>query len=318
MKTPSGLLLWLCLAASLVLASPVGGAERVVVGMSTKGLYEFPTEVARKRSFYQDEGLDLIKVTMKPNLIIGALLAGEIDYSMVWGATLRAAVAGMPVRVFLGMYAKPLHMLIARPQFKKVEDLKGAKIAVSSVGSTPDVLLRATLRHFGINPEKDVQILSVGGSSTRLAALSAGSVDATPLDLAYVGKAERLGLSTLIYLGDVLDLPLSGIGTSTKKIRENPEQIRRLTRGTLKAIQYIRDNRADSLQMMVDYLQLPAGDAGKIYDFSVRSLSATGRFPDQSLITDVNLAKQSLKIDRDIPLSDVVNWSFVQEPKQSR
>lgn len=310
--------MWLCLLASLALASPVAGAERVVVGMSTMGLYEFPTEVARKKGFYQEEGLDLIKVTMRTNLIIGALLAGEVDYSMVWGTTLRAAVVGMPIRVFIGMYAKPLHMLVARPKFKKVEDLKGARIAISSFGSTPDVLLRATLRHFGINPEKDVQILSVGGSSTRLAALSAGSVDASPLDLAYVGKAERLGLSTLIYLGDVLDLPLSGIGTSTKKIRENPEQIRRLVRGTLKAMQYIRDNRADSLRMMVDYLKLPEGDAGKIYDFSVRSLSATGRFPDQSLITDVNLAKQSLKIDRDVPLSEVVDWSFVEAAKQSR
>ena len=318
MKTGSNPWVWLCLLAFLRPASPVAGAERVVVGMSTRGLYEFPTEVAQKKGLYQNEGLDLIKVTMKPNLIISALLAGEIDYSMVWGATLRAAVAGMPVRVFLGMYAKPLHMLIARPQFKKVEDLKGAKIAISSVGSTPDVLLRATLSHFGINPEKDVQILSVGGSSTRLAALSSGSVDASPLDLAYVGKAERLGLKPLIYLGDVLDLPLSGIGTSTKKIRENPEQIRRLVRGTLKAMQYIRDNRADSLRMTIDYLQLPAGDAGKIYDFSVRSLSATGRFPDQSLITDINLAKQSLKIERDVPLSEVVDWSFVQEPKHSR
>jgi len=282
------------------------------------GLYEFPTEVARKKGFYQEEGLDLIKVSMRTNLIISALLAGEVDYSMVWGATLRAAVVGMPVRVFIGMYAKPLHMLVARPEFKKVEDLKGARIAVSSFGSTPDVLLRATLRHFGINPEKDVQILSVGGSSTRLAALTAGSVDATPLDLAYVGKAERLGLSTVIYLGDVLDLPLSGIGTSTKKIRENPEQIRRLVRGTLKAMQYIRDNRADSLRMMVDYLKVPAGDAGKIYDFSIRSLSANGRFLDQNLITDINLARQSLKIDRDVPLSEVVDWGFVEAAKQSR
>ncbi len=309
--------MWLCLLVFLTLALPVARAERVVVGMSTVGLYEFPTEVARKKGFYQEAGLDLIKVTMRTDLIIGALLAGEVDYSMVWGATLRAAVVGMPIRVFIGMYAKPLHVLIARPGFKKVEDLKGGKIAISSVGSTPDVLLRATLRHFGINPDKEVQILSMGGSSTRLAALTAGTVDATPLDLAYVGKAERVGLSSVIYLGDVLDLPLSGIGTSTKKIRENPEQIHRLVRGTLKAMHYIRDNRVDSLRMMVDYLKVPAGDAGKIYDFSIRSLSANGRFPDQNLITDINLARQSLKIDRAVLLSEVVDWSFVEAAKQS-
>ena len=76
MKIGSNPWVWLCLLVFLTLALPVARAERVVVGMSTVGLYEFPTEVARKGGFYQQEGLDLIKVTMRTDLIIGALLAG--------------------------------------------------------------------------------------------------------------------------------------------------------------------------------------------------------------------------------------------------
>ncbi|MBI4522328.1 MAG: ABC transporter substrate-binding protein [Deltaproteobacteria bacterium] len=293
-------------------------AERVIVGMSTVGLYEFPTEVARRKGFYEEEGLEVQKVSMKPDLIIKAAVAGDIDYSMVWGATLRAAVAGMPVRVVIGMYGKPLHMLISRPEIKRVEDLKGKKIAISSFGSTPDVLLRAALKHYGLNPEKDVQILSVGGSSTRLAAIAAGAVEATPLDLAYVGKAERLGLKTLAYLGDVLSLPLSGIGASQKKIRDNPNQIRRLVRGTLRGMQFIRDNRNEAVKMMVAYLKLTDEDARKIFEFTIRSLSVNGQFPDETLRADIDLAKQALKIDKEVPLSQVVDWSFVREAKQTR
>lgn len=293
-------------------------AEQIVVGMSTVGLYEFPSEVARRKGFYKDEGLEVVKVAMKTDLTIKAVVTGDTDYSMVWGATLRAAVAGMPVRLILGMYGKPLHMLVGRPEIKKVEDLKGKKIAISSFGSTPDVLLRVTLRHFGLNPEKDVNILSIGGSATRIAALASGTVDATPLDLAYVGKAERMGLNSIVYLGDVLPLPLSGMGTSLKKIRENPDQIRRLVRATVKGMQFIRGNRAEAIQLMVDYLKLTDADAQKIYDFSIRSLSSDGRFPDESLTKDIELTKQILKIEKEIPLAQVVDWSFVQESRQKR
>jgi len=294
----------------LILPDPLR-AERIIAGMSSIGLYEFPTEVAREKGFYAEEGLELVKVSMRTDLVTKALLAGDLDYSFMWGSTLRAAVAGMPVRGVMGMYGKPLHMLVGRPGLKRVEDLKGKKIAVSAFGSTPDVLLRATLRHFGLNPEKDVQILSVGGSGIRLAALAAGSVDATPLDLAYVGKSERMGLSTIIYLGDVLNLPLSGVGTSDKKIRENPDQIRRLARATLKAMQFIREKRKEAIRLMVDYLKLTGEDADRIYDFSLRSLSPDGHFSEESLLTDISQARQALKIEKEVPLSQVVDWSFI-------
>ena len=61
-----------------------------------------------------------------------------------------------------------------------------------------------------MNPDKDVIVLAVGGSGDRLAALAAGTVDATPLDVAYIQRTEKLGFTNLLYLGDVVNLCLEG------------------------------------------------------------------------------------------------------------
>ena len=69
-------------------------------------------------------------------------------------------------------------------------------------------------------------MLALGGSGDRLAALAAGIVDATPLDVAYIQRTEKLGFNNLLYLGDVVaNLRLGGFGVNTDKIQRNPEQI---------------------------------------------------------------------------------------------
>ena len=107
-----------------------------------------------------------------------------------------------------------------------------------------------------MNADKDILTLAIGGSGERLAALTAGTIDATPLDVAYVEKAEKLGLVSVLYLGDVVNLRLGGFGVSMDKTRKNPSQIVRMIRATLKAVRFLKDNRPESLAIMRDYLNV--------------------------------------------------------------
>ena len=90
-------------------------AEVVNIGISTVGLYELPTEISKRKGFYQEEGLEVRKVVVRTPLHVAALLAGELDYSTVTGIILSASVQGMPLKTVMGWFDKPLHMLIARP-----------------------------------------------------------------------------------------------------------------------------------------------------------------------------------------------------------
>src|SRR5713226_2423045 len=209
-NTIVGLLLTLALFSNQDPSATLA-AERVMIATPSRGLFEFPVVVAIRKGYYKDEGLDADKIQMKPAVAVKALITGDVDYLLAWGSAVRAAVTGVPIKAVAGMAARPMHVLIARPEIKSANDLKGKTIGVDSVAGTVDYLSRVAVRHFGFEPEKDVKIIVTGESPTRLAALRAGSIDATPIDVAFAMKAEDEGFRRLIYLGDIIELPLSGI-----------------------------------------------------------------------------------------------------------
>ena len=239
------------------------------------GLYELPTEISKRRGFYQEEGLDARKIVVRTPLHVAALLAGELDYSTVTGIILSASVQGMPLKSVMGWFDNPLHMLIARPNIKKLTDLKDKRVAVSTYGSIPHVMLREALAGAGMNPEKDITILALGGSGDRIAALAAGIVDATPLDVAYIQRTEKLGYNNLLYLGDVVNLRLGGLAVNTNKIQRHPEQITRVVRATLKGVRFMKTNKPETLAIMRDYLKISGDYVEKIYQFALKSLTRT-------------------------------------------
>src|SRR5262245_16591880 len=234
----------------LALTAPASShAEVVYIGISTPGLYELPTEIAQRKGFYRDEGLEVRKVVVRTNLQVAALIAGELDYSTVSGIIARASIPGLPVSGVMGWFDRSLPILLAKPGLNRLPEFKGRKIGVSSLASAPHIALREALAQAGMNPDRDVTALAIGGSGERLAALVAGTVDATPLDVAYVEKAEKLGLLSVIYFGDVVHTRLGGFGVSLDKIRKNPSQIVRVVRATLKGVRFIRDNKPETLSI---------------------------------------------------------------------
>lgn len=301
------------LTAIVFIPSANARSEVVHIGISTPGLYEIPTEIALRKGFYKEENLDVRKVVMRTNLQVPALMSNELDYSTVSGLIARASIQGLPVKGVMGWFDRPLHILIARPGFKKLTDFKGRKIGVSGLGSAPHIILREALSQAGMNPDRDVTTLAVGGSGDRLAALVAGTVDATPLDVAYVERAEKLGLVSILYFGDVVHTRLGGFGVSMEKIRKNPAQIVRVIRASLKGVRFIKDNKTETLSIMRDYLKVSAEGAAKIHDFSMRSLNYDGGVAKDTLDTEIRLAREQLKISEEISEDKIMDWRFLKE-----
>jgi NitT/TauT family transport system substrate-binding protein len=296
-----------------LLVGDAPAAERVTIATPSRGLFEFPVVVAMRKGFYKDEGIDVDKVQMQPALGVKALISGDVDYLLAWGSALRAAVTGVPVKAVVGIAGRPLHVLIARPEIKTPKDLKGRVIGVDSIAGTVDYLARVAVRHFGLEPERDVQIIVTGESPTRLAALHSGAIDATPIDVAFAVKAEDEGFRRLVYLGDLIELPLSGIAVTDQKLQSHREQVRKVVRATMRGTRYFKQNRNDTVQMLADYLRITPMQAAKAYDTSVNSFSNDGMISDKGVQLDVQLTKERLKLTKEIPLSQLVDWSLVKE-----
>jgi NitT/TauT family transport system substrate-binding protein len=288
-------------------------AEVVTLGISTVGLYELPTEIAKRKGFYQEEGLEVRKIAIRTGIQVAALLAGELDYSTVSGIVSSASIQGLPLKTVMGWLDKPLHMLIARPGIKTLADLKGKRIAVSGLNSVPHVAVREALIQAGMNPDKDVTFLALGGSSERVTALAAGSADASPVDLAYIQKTEQMGFVDLLYLGDAVNIRLGGLGVTQDKIQKNPEQITRMIRATLKGVRFMRPNKAETLAIMRDYLKISGDSVEKIYQYALRSLNEDGLVAKKTVDTEIRIAREQFKIKEDIPESKIFDWRFMKE-----
>jgi len=288
-------------------------AERVVIGTPSRGLFEFPVVVAMRKGFYRGEGLDVDKVQMQPAVAVKALMSGDIDYLLAWGSAVRAAVTGIPIKAVAGMASRPLHVLMVRPEIKTAKDLRGKTIGVDSVAGTVDYLSRLAVRHFGMEPNRDVTIIVTGESPTRLAALRSGSVDATAIDVAFAVKAEEEGFKRFLYLGDIIEMPLSGITVMEKKIHTQREQVKKMIRATLRGTRFMKQNRAEAVQMLSDYLRITPVQAAKAYDTSINSFTDDGIISDNGVNVDVQLTKERLKMTKEVPLSQLVDWSLVKE-----
>ena len=290
-------------------------AERIAIATPSRGLFEFPVVVAMRKGFFKSEGLDVDKIQMQPAIGVKALISGDVDYLLAWGSALRAAVTGVPIKAVVGLASRPLHVLIARPEIKTPKDLKGKIIGVDSVAGTVDYLSRVAVRHFGFEPEKDVKIIVTGESPTRLAALRAGSIDATPIDVAFAVKAEDEGFRRLVYLGDLIELPLSGIAVTDQKLQTQREQVKRVVRASVRGSRFMKQNRAETIQMLSDYLKITPAQSARAYDASINSFTDDGMISDKGVLLDVQLTKERLKLTKDIPLSQLVDWSLVKEIK---
>jgi hypothetical protein len=122
---------------------------------------------------------------------MAALLTGDLDYYSVVAVGVRAATQGLPIRLVACYLPTPPNVLVARPEFKSVKELKGKTIAVSVFGNPPHVVGQMILRHYGLDPEKEVKFVAAGqGNESRLARMNQGLVEAAvvspPFD--FVGK----------------------------------------------------------------------------------------------------------------------------------
>ena len=293
-------------------------AERITIATPSRGLFEFPVVVAMRKGFFKEEGIDVDKVQMQPALGVKALMSGDVDYLLAWGSALRAAVTGVPIKAVVGFAGRPLHVLIARPEIKTPKDLRGKIIGVDSVAGTVDYLSRVAVRHFGMEPDRDVTIIVTGESPTRLAALHAGSIHATPIDVAFAVKAEDEGFRRLVYLGDLIELPLSGMAVMDAKLQKQREQVKRVARAGVRGARFMKQNRAETVQMLADYLRITPAQSARAYDASINSFTDDGIISDKGVQLDVQLTKERLKLTKDIPLSQLVDWSLVQEIKAER
>jgi NitT/TauT family transport system substrate-binding protein len=291
-------------------------ADKVRMSISAVDVSFLTAGLALKRGIFRDEGLDLELIRMNANVSITALATGDIDYTMVFSSVVRGALRGMPMRVVASFMDSSTHLLIARPEFKTIRDLKGKTLAVSTYGATSDVAARMMMKQGGLDPEKELKIIPLGGERSRYAALKEGIVDVAVLSPPTDTEAQRSGLRVLSRFFEHFKLPFTGVGTNLKKLKEKPDEVKRMVRAMLKANRYIRANRDGTIQTMMEWVKVDRESAAATYDATMKIFSEDGSISESGLKLVVDQGREAMKIDRPVALSEVADFSIIREAQK--
>jgi len=304
----------LLLLLSFLKADSAAALERVVISHSVRGgLSIGPLLYGIERGFYRAEGIDLIYVSIRADLGIKAMLAGEVDYIYSTGTALRAAVRGAPVKALSFDFFKVFHSLMARPEIKSAVDLRGKKVAVGSFGATGDLAARVSLRAIGLDPVKDVTILALGADAIRYAALQSGVVQAANMPLPWNVRMKREGYSELFYAGKVFHQPLTGLTTTAEKIAKNPDQIRRTLRAFARSSRALKEEKKEFLAFVEKKFSLAPDVAEEAYGYLIDALSQDGFVEEAMLQKTLDDERKLAGVSKPISASEVVDYRFLRD-----
>jgi len=302
----------LCVGASQTLSAQDG---QITVGLTTRtGTTGLPFVIAEEKGFFKSEGLNAIVVIMQNQVVVNGVVTRHVDYGGTFSNFVGAALSGLPVRIVMSVMDGSDHYLVTAPGVKRVEDLKGKKFGISSFGGTPHSEAIMILRKYGMNPERDVTFLQIGGSSARFAALDSGSIDAAMLVPPFNSLAKKRGFNQLLSFNEIMNIPLGGLAVHTQKIKEKPDEIVKMIKAMLKSLDYIRNRKAEILTHMETKWGIKDADIREgIYRDIVEIYSRNGIAGDDTMRNVIQLVRETRKSKDDARLSDVVDWTFAKK-----
>jgi NitT/TauT family transport system substrate-binding protein len=308
-------LIWLIV---FVFESPAARAERVIIAYVSPSTSYLPLMVAYKKGFLEEENFQVDLVRTNIGIIIQALMAGSVDYVTTSTASITARMQGIPA-VVVGFYAaKPMDFLVGAKGITSARDLKGKTVGISAPGSVTHLLTLKVLQGIGLDPATDVNIRPIGGEDVRFQALESGIIQAALLGSQGVIQGEKAGLKVIVAAADVIDsLAFSGLATSAKKLKENPDQVRRMSRAALKGLRYVWENKAGTVDVIESWLKLDRKISTMTYDLALKSYSRNGEVDDRGILLTVDMINAREKIEKKFNVSDFVDYTQLREARKN-
>jgi NitT/TauT family transport system substrate-binding protein len=245
---------FLVIAAMLVMVSEAGAQTYIKIGIISPTFGHAPFYVARDKGFFRNEGLvGEVIVMNRDDLILQSLVSDSIQFGNISpSALLPARDQGLTnVKLIAGSFNGTTYSIIAQPKFKSLEQLKGAKLAVSSLQAGSTQVLKYILKQRGLLYPRDYALLRAGGTTLRWAAMQTQQVDATILAEPVSIIAQEKGLTNL---GDAYKLvpgyQLAGVWIKEEWAKKNRDLTLRFVRAFHNALTWLHDNRSEAIELL--------------------------------------------------------------------
>ena len=276
--------------------------------------------IAKEAGILKKHGLDLDLIFINGSVRgIQSLIAGDLSYSGAVGtAVINAKLAGADIAIIQSQMNTLPYFIIGNANIKSPEGLKGRSAAVHIPGTSADFAMRLALSKVGI-PYSDIKAVTVGGAPARLAAVTNGQMDFTVVTDGERIQGEKMGLKVIIDMAK-LNVPFQfncSVTTRTK-IRDNPDEVRRVVWSMAESIQFFKTRKEESIKIMQKYTRgLPrhvlegahAANSELLVEDTYPTLDGLKNTLEVQAATDPRAAK--------FKAEDMVELRFVDEMRKS-
>ncbi|HEX4989712.1 MAG TPA: ABC transporter substrate-binding protein [Candidatus Binatia bacterium] len=288
-------------------------ADRFFISIPGPTLSYAPLYYAQEKGFFSQEGLDLHVLVVRGIIGVSSLMSGEIDVTCHAGSGFSAALRGIPIKIISVTRDRPIHELIVGPSITASADLKGKAIAVGSLEGTAAVMTRRILQAKGLDPQKDVTLLSMD-TPARLQSLMTGKVSGGMMTPPSTYLAMDQGYKVFGRDRDYMRFLQTGVVATDTYIKQRREPLVRFLRAWNRALKFYQDNP----EVMLSYIQKKLGVkdaqvARRMYNDDAPYILPGGRLSPDAIKEIVEIGREALKIKEPISADRVFDFSLASE-----
>jgi NitT/TauT family transport system substrate-binding protein len=239
--------------------TPAAAADKLLTLYTARVMSQSYPWIAEEAGLFKKYDLDVPLIFVTPGApAVAAILSGDSEVAVIGAASItRPFVQGNKDPVIIGGIKSLLtHSIIAKPDIKRPEQLKGKRIGVSRIGSNPHYFAVQALRHFGID-SREVSYIQAGGAPETLAALVAQGIDAAVLTVPTDAQALKLGYHYVVY-GPDLKIAYAATTFTTRRsiIAKREPVIGRFMRAMAESAKIMHTDREYTYRVLGKYLRI--------------------------------------------------------------
>jgi ABC-type nitrate/sulfonate/bicarbonate transport system substrate-binding protein len=289
----------------------------VVITVSTKDLSSSPVWLAQRFGFFKKEGIESKIVVMRSDLQIASLISGDANFAGSLSSVTKAAAVGIPVKIVVSFFNGSFFYLVTKPEITDAKMLTKKAIAISRYGSATDFDARAALKHFSLEPGRDVTILPVGGGTNRLTSLVSGRVDAAILTEGEKEAAEKAGMKALLSTGQFNKQPVGGLGASVEKIRTDREFLVKSLRAVYRAMMVMQNDKSALKEFFEKDLAISAKQFDSAYESMLKVFLPNGEIQPSDLVAPYEDARKAVTKAPPVGVDELADWSLLRAARAS-
>ncbi|OGQ80690.1 MAG: hypothetical protein A3F90_17770 [Deltaproteobacteria bacterium RIFCSPLOWO2_12_FULL_60_19] len=284
--------------------------QKIRIGFPSLAFSYLPFYVAQEKGLLKKTGFESEYIQMRTGIQPQAVVNGNINFFPSVSTGISAAISGLPLVVVLNLYNGTPWILVTGKEVSKPQDLIGKNLAISGIRTSPYYFLLAALKKWEI-PEKNVALISTGGTASSFAALASNQVAGAVLTPPFDDKAVSLGFKKFQFLGDLVDIPYVGLVTSQDEVKNHRDRVRKTLAAILEAVSWTRSNRGESVKMIADKFKVTPAEAERTYETMISMLTKDGRLTPKVVREYMEVLRQERPIPADLDPQKLLDFSML-------